>query len=1642
MSSKNPNSWRGATQRSQPEASASSQTPSWKKNRRGGKSSSGRSRKAKLRLLVPILLLLALVAIGIMIFRPQGKTHTHFVVLNPLAYSQHFDSAQSPVFPMVDGQRFPSGQSSQETPQVLNIDGNPASGVELGPHDALVVSLQTQILAGADGDQLLFLSKNSTPDLAEGSGKSAQFQPISEIKNQLVDFRTRSQAPILLMVDCLSSVQDRRLGKLPIDTFDVFKSWAQDDQLPRITIIVSSGDAGVSVAGAIGSGGQTAFGHIAAQGFSTLADQDKNGELRLSEFCEYVQTTVLNWSMSHRNTAGQRVQIYPDLEEIKARADVTLMKDIPTIEPTLVYREDKATASKLNTAWEQRDQLNRLMAWRWAPSEWQSSTEFLLRAQEAYLNGNSESANRLMDRAKRPLSNALQNVETIVQQPSDLNQSFGLPRSWFVELPHHESVHELWELPLEVVSAKFEPAKAVLEANRNAYPFKELNLVRPEQIGFRDQAEAIASKLMSVTQWITQTVKNAEAELLDSEDRLFTQAIQQKNTLPATQIDLWQAIGFFAEAHQEAELEYQRILTESDSLTLWAAEFPVDQPIEYFEAWDDLLRQNLPSSTVSVSAVSSMEVEALRIADKCGAGINGRAARLRSPIFQLLLWTRVLRSSLYPQEPKDGFSTKQLNAITETLNQAQRNCRKLRLLIDSELLSIADSVSQTVATRPEQVLNYQRNRSLLRVSKLEAATRSSLITSLWRLEEQFTEPVNEASAAPEKVNPRRVSQEILWHLQHLNLLSADEPQKHPASEISRIMASVTGSSLTQAEAGRYGKSIRDFYVGIRSETDKAVYQTGQSAAADLKNADEFVRALSAYDSQLLAKPSTPILHTAWQTDFALMQADRRLQGLWVLPAESKPWNVNGWYGRVTTAWLSHANSLVESEYSSRQPPDFLKNGISKRQELFENTANPLVSIRIKNQLVSIGNQNTSEKNLSYSISTDSIATTIGTAAVGFRATDSSSITDNIIFEQNGQATTLGPSTTDGEIAVRRQGAIPSSECQSVDYLASVFFRGRRWESESPFTVDPCPTPEFVVTRFARPPTATITLAGTDKRPIVFVLDMSGSMEEVVDGKTRAQLAIETLVSVIGNLSEDDVVSLKVFGHRMKYESVRDSNSGQLEFRKVANPKWQRPFNKQLDPNADIETILMPMRLTTGNREKVKQVLKELSDSGPWGITPLAGAIEAVLSGRVDDGNLADRPGVVVAISDGLATDIGLDKNAIPDGSTNRTRNLQQALKSNATSKVVIVALDFKPGTPQRTALESIFLKQCGIPVVDAKDQQQLLIQIQQSLDPRQYTVSRLTNSEATEQDFGKSAGGLSAPDRYKLAFADLTLADGAAISLKQGDNLRVAVDWANREFLFVRGKAPQMKRQAIGPSSKKDSPTILRAVAPAIYRPYADVSKSDVRSVEASLMLDHERLNLPVQQPEEIQFQIRKLDGTVPNRITERFTSEWGAPGWKLRIEDWPIKEYVRVNAFWKMVRTAPELVMNCPAADQPVIEIGNQTLPKALISTTVLPGGILRVRLDPVPGVPYSDDNSVSDIRVETGVPDLRNNNEAFRPDELSTTIRRTETGSLIVDFEGQFTKESLDQVRVAFTSSKTRRSDAFSLRQPLRIDTITTEN
>jgi hypothetical protein len=349
-------------------------------------------------------------------------------------------------------------------------------------------------------------------------------------------------------------------------------------------------------------------------------------------------------------------------------------------------------------------------------------------------------------------------------------------------------------------------------------------------------------------------------------------------------------------------------------------------------------------------------------------------------------------------------------------------------------------------------------------------------------------------------------------------------------------------------------------------------------------------------------------------------------------------------------------------------------------------------------------------------------------------------------------------------------------------------------------------------------------------------------------------------------------------------------------------------------------------------------------------------------------------------------------------------------------------------------------------VVDAANSEELFDKIDAGLDPQKYRLAGRLGQTNTSQSLGEPINGIQPATDYSISFANIQL--GRDIALGPGDSVKLHVNWSERAFNFDRSGGADMKQTVSrSPAADEfDAPTILRSVKgkPAEYIRYADQNKPrDVRRVVLSLMLDHDNRARPVRQPAEIEFTIRSPDSSQPPppRVSQTFTSEWGAPGFKLQIEDWPASQIVHVDAFWKMARSAPEMVIDYEpigTADRKIVG-GLDSLPKAQISTTLLPNGTLQVRLDRLPGTPDAADNTVADIRVEIGVPDRRELNSAFMPEEVTTTIRRTEKGSVIFEFQGDYTEERLKGKQIALTSRAARFRGALVLRDKLVMDKYT---
>jgi hypothetical protein len=224
---------------------------------------------------------------------------------------------------------------------------------------------------------------------------------------------------------------------------------------------------------------------------------------------------------------------------------------------------------------------------------------------------------------------------------------------------------------------------------------------------------------------------------------------------------------------------------------------------------------------------------------------------------------------------------------------------------------------------------------------------------------------------------------------------------------------------------------------------------------------------------------------------------------------------------------------------------------------------------------------------------------------------------------------------------------------------------------------------------------------------------------------------------------------------------------------------------------------------------------------------------------------------------------------------------------------------------------------------------------------------------------------------------------------------------------------------------------------PVLTFPEGDTSQAFCLA-ELALMLDHARLELPVRQPAEADIRVRPANSEFrPANVQVEYSSASGAPGWLVRIDQWPREQDFVVNAMWKASRTAPDIVRwwtDFVAAVDPgtAIPIQSGSLPACTAWTQLRADGVWQIRLDPVDKQSLLDPdgrgNAVQRIRVELGKRDTKEQNSTFKPLDINHRIVQLDTGAVVHEFSkpGGMTASELETQELAFTSWSSLQSGA----------------
>lgn len=1630
MTGRSKDNWKGGRRAKRATQQGTTAEKSWKRSKRPAATKT--SHRPWLKIVFALLTIVILVASAIWIFRPVEHVHTHFVILDLLSNpstetgsSEFFDPARTPDPPKITTSRRPLGVVTSSRSPSLQFADN--SNQDLNDAHIFVVYLQTQLVTGRNG-KVRCLNKASTPDLEDN-----QSQALSELKQELAQLAEKGKR-ILLIIDEVEGLNSWRLGDFQRDSTDAVSSWPEDKIFKnRLVVMTAYSPSQFRVSAPGTSRGGTFFGSVVSRGMSLLADDrnsnDNARKLDVIEFCEFVMGEVNSQNRSLGVADTLEVVVRPSPDKLReSKQNFVLLGELPAA-PQRATPAVGAAIPKLADLWERRDKLNDQMAWRWRPMLWQQSTEFLLRAQQAVLNQQKELAVDLHKRAGKSIRDLELITQQIVPSPSQLDLEDGMPQLWFENLPHYVAPGNS---STDVKTVSTFP----LQQNIDAYPFAKFGLPKSSDlqtaaIAARTTAEMAARNSMSVAGVLPRTISFAEQQSLLVEDRLFTSGDlgNLQSSVTASQA-LWQSIDKFNRVHQRAELLVQRTTSMSESLARWAAKFPFERGPEFESEWDRLLLQCLDSQPMTQDSLLKRLAAADQLALQVSSGLATTTVPLRSSIFRLLVCARALQQKLHPVEPETGFDIADLNSKSESLLVLAGRCQEELSAVGRgfEDLSSGQDPLQSNASDSEIVTQAIRIEATLSVTSLQVATRKRLIARLNQLKQEMSAVGKKQADSTSLVrasSPSR-TQAAMWYVQHLTLFTRGvgaDSGNTPVQEAIRQLASARQADQGKALAD-FGYALRNFWQQSRSRVSQAVTAPGPEAPRRLQNGDRLSRGFSAFDASRCQSSATKCLQTLWQVDYCLSYANRLIVGQWVLTEDKRPYVQNGWFSDVSGRWLDEADSLAQNfSTSSTLVRPFIASRLEQLQAARRDAGSWSVDIFPSNRdRVDLRRDNVpvadAEVSLRYSSSPSS-----GIAALQLRGDDNSSL---VTVPVNSRPVSFKSKPEAVKVSFHRDGTPGADDCLLSNFRPTLFFRGRVFDSEVPIVADPCRGKSYVVRRTARPKTASVTVSGDDVRPLAFVLDMSRSMNKPLqNGQRRYNVALDRLNSAVQKQDELRRGSLRVFGHRRRFP-----DPGENPF----NEKYKTHFDKP-DPgiNPHQDTVVEQKQVALGDNGKLefKDVIEKLRRTEPFGITPLLRSLRKAMQ---DD--LNNKPGIVIAITDGIATDAGINiKTLVPDPEApNETPDLKKAIAENPAIKVIIVAFAFQD--PRELNALTAIMQKSGIKsdqIVNAQDGNELDKKMREALEPIEYRVSSGMQSHTAE--FGKSTESLRVGVDYNVEYAEIAKAEN--LPARPGDQFQLKVNWTERRFKFDREKATSEFERAKRPDDNQ-TPWILRSIKANLTRPQT-IDSAATGELYVELMLDNDDDFSAIRQPAEIEFRFDSLTRYRAPNILESYFSAKGAPGYQFRIPQWPIDQSVRVSAAWKMERTTPEHVLTFGELQKQEPLPASGPFPNCRLGTT-LNDGVLDVRLDPI--APVADgisspasDNRVEDIRIEVGSRGQLKASDSFHPDEVDTAIHRTEDGAVIFRFDGDYTEEDLVNKEFAFTSKTARMLGAIRPTQTMVI-------
>ncbi|MBL8816356.1 MAG: hypothetical protein JNL58_10015 [Planctomyces sp.] len=1665
--------WRGdrdGRRPSQPESS-----PAWKQSRRRAETAAS-GKRPWFRILFSMMCLALFVAAAVYLFLDPVRQVTYIDVLTAFELSdqqtQGRENWTGGISKAPDAESIPKPGANQmlggHQRQVAKatVEDWESSLNELASSggfrnvdgETVVLYLQTGFVPGDKGSLLILNGQPCSPDLATG-----EYEQLNGLKDGLAALlKKRTRSSVLLMIDTPSMHLPLRFGQTGVNAAEQCLSWPQETGLEKLVVVTACSDQQVSWPLSMGSGGRTAFAHFVEQGLTTVADKDGDRSIRVSEYLQYLKQQTEDWVTKKRGPGLQTVLTAPSIEELTAKdnsRDFIVLRNPASVEPAIIAGgKDEELEARLESLCKLQDELRGRMAYRWSPFSWASAVDRLSLAESSYLSGSFDATRHLLDNAERHLKEADRSTSTYCRTPEELSPDEKLPISVFRDLPSMARLREsqMWSAELSSSGVSNVPLLTFEEVLQKAIAtraFSQQSSVTQDStiklINGRTNAESSVAAVFGSAEFLKNTILTQERRTSEMEDRFF---IQPEDFTSADSTDLqWNIIRDLARTRSLAESRVTESLAELPGHLEWCASSgSVDEPLSR------ILTENLSmtGSKLNEFWLSSENVLA-SIPNE-----SPRPAVHRSIVRQLIatrgIWAAYEKLSS-SEEPADGHSMDELKKQHQELLlwierlQAARNSATegIALLVKD---AVGDDPTQEKPVPAEnRISRYHEYRNLLSLSVLTAGQRRALVRLIRKTDAVIAEEASDIGAVSGLDGEGRAGgiclqkfgrAQFTWQVQVLTLAPVHQEGDRQRFEfLTRAMAALT--SGTPEESGRQLRQLgADLRVILKSDRLR-VEQTLRNQAAttrELSATEMRARLLSAFDAMVFcAEPEpdrlTRLVINRHRQDYCQLQGRRLMQTGWVVQAgEETTGGQLPWFRQMANEWCKDLPAVL-------------------RDAVLTSRGDWGASSKFSNSLVRFADEG--EQTCEVSVVVRDPDQFGGTAVLQIQPASSENSPEHkelLLSHQERTFTNLAMPVSSGNAPQKfgfrlRGGELLRGDCRPVGFSSRVFFRGRQLNL-SAMTVDPCEGKSWLWSRTATSPNAEIALQTPDMRPIAFVVDWSGSMKEALgssgaDRQLRADEAARAIQEILEQQSELRKASLRVFGHRADWRKLNTKFAESFKDFAIAEPAAVPITSDQTD--RDSQGLIAQISLDEGGKRTFEKAFICLKSSEPFGNTPLVySLIEAIRN------DLQSRSGIIVAVTDGEA----LDSGSNPEYEKyNRINELESALRqSRGDVQILLISFDVndpvirnKISAPFQTELLS---KHCT--VIDAANRDEILKQLEKKLAPPTLVI-RADGQETTvdgkrtdEKDFRYEAT-LTPNSSYSLQYGKITSEQFGPIVVAAGDQLQTQIDWIKSRFRFQR--QPRHRSMSVVENSERvvDSPTVLAATTQPVMTEQADGS----RTLRLQLMVDHDNPDRPVRRPAEIEFEyLPTLDGSEVNQfryaagVAEKPIKGLGAPAWEVELLEWP-RTGVQVNSFWKMSRTAPDLVLTweqLKVAQSRSLALStrksgaSEQLPSAYIWWRLLPDGRLQIRLDRDSSQPEADTNAVVDVRVEMGKRDTIGNAGSFVPKaDAGVQVSRMENGDVVWEFDGQWTEDRLNALEFAFTSRESRHQGSTHLKNPL---------